>query len=876
MPARSDTFLVSSTQYDAAGRSWVTTDPHGIASRAEYDLLGRVVKTVEDYVDGVPSDADNKTTEYGYGPAGMTSLTARLAGGGSQTTRWVYGVGTATGSAINSNDVVGETRWPDPSTGAASAAEKDTVTVNALGQAVQTTDRNGTVHALTYDALGRLAGDAVTLLGVGVDGAMRRAGVGYDALGNAALVTSYDAASGGNVVNQVKRDFDGLGQLTSEWQAHGAAVDANTPRVQYAHDFDPASGGANRSRLALMTYPDGRVVGHSYGASGGLDDRIGRLSALTDTGVTLEGYSYLGLGTVVTRSHPEAGVDLTYVKRAGEADGEAGDSVSGLDRFGRVEDQRWVNATTGVSLDRHTYGYDTGGNRLYRDDVVNAAFGEVYSYDGLSQVTGFQRGTLNAGKTGLTGAASRSQGYSFDALGNFTSVTTDGVSQARTANRQNEVTGVAGATTPTFDASGNMTGDETGRQFVYDAWNRLVAVKSSGGILLKSYAYDGLGRRVSEVPAGLGATELYYSSGWQVLEERQGGVARASYVWSPVYVDALVARDRDADGVAGNGREERLYALADANHNVTALVGVDGQVKERYGYSVFGRVEILDASYSFKTYSDFNWTVLYNGGRLDIDSGLYVFRYRDYNPSLLVWSSVDPYSYNSGAHNLYEFNFHSPLNYVDPSGLACTEVSRRPITIPSSLLTQAKTIWLGPVPLFIRLTGNFNATLVVKSCDTKCSCDRTVKDTEIILGGNFDIMGGVGIAERGEFGGFRYNGYLGIQLSLRGAGSFSGTAKSDKCHGIGLSNLKVCTKFRLTGEVSGGGNFLFRFRWYSVQVAAEVFGAVSSEASFCINYNTSTGAVTFEKQSLFEAFSGTIGWRVCPFGGCVGQSWEVF
>ena len=406
VPARSDAALVTSTVYDAAGRAWVTTDPRGIASRTEYDLLGRVVKTVVNYQDGVPSDADDKTTEYAYGPAGMTSLTARLSGGGSQTTQWVYGVGTATGSAINSNDVVGETRWPDPSTGAASAAEKDTVTVNALGQAVQTTDRNGTVHALTYDALGRFAEDAVTLLGVGVDGAVRRVGVGYDGQGNASLVTSYSAASGGSVVNQVSRAYDGLGQLTSEVQSHAGAVTGSTPAVRYGYDFASGAGGANRSRQVSMTYPDGRVVGYSYGAAGGLDDRIGRLVALTDSGVTLEGYGYLGLGTAVTRSHLEAGVDLTYVKRAGESDGEAGDAVAGLDRFGRVDDQRWVNATTGVSLDRHTYGYDRGGNRTYRDDVVNPSFGEVYSY---------------------------------------------GVSQSRTANHRSEVAGAAGAGTDLCD-----------------------------------------------------------------------------------------------------------------------------------------------------------------------------------------------------------------------------------------------------------------------------------------------------------------------------------------------------------------------------------------------------------------------------------------
>ena len=47
-----------------------------------------------------------------------------------------------------------------------------------------------------------------------------------------------------------------------------------------------------------------------------------------------------------------------------------------------------------------------------------------------------------------------------------------------------------------------------------------------------------------------------------------GGVARASYVWSPVYVDALVSRDRDADGSSASvNRRPRLDARSgDADH----------------------------------------------------------------------------------------------------------------------------------------------------------------------------------------------------------------------------------------------------------------------------------------------------------------------
>src|SRR5581483_6030889 len=92
--------------------------------------------------------------------------------------------------------------------------------------------------------------------------------------------------------------------------------------------------------------------------------------------------SYLGLGTVVQRAHPQAAVDLTYIKQSGEADGDAGDQYTGLDRFGRVVDQRWRKTSDGSHPDRFGYGYDRDGNRLYREDLVNSAFSELYHANG--------------------------------------------------------------------------------------------------------------------------------------------------------------------------------------------------------------------------------------------------------------------------------------------------------------------------------------------------------------------------------------------------------------------------------------------------------------------------------------------------------------
>ena len=170
VPSRSDTVLVTTTAYKSAGLAWKRIDPRGIETRGYFNALGDVTKSIENYVDGVVSDTDDKTTEFTYNAVGLTTVKLVLPSSGQQVTEWVYGVTTAGGSGLNSNDLVKEVRYPDPSTGASSSSSKDVLTVNALGQALTMTDRNGTVHSYSYDVMGRQAADAITTLGSGVDG----------------------------------------------------------------------------------------------------------------------------------------------------------------------------------------------------------------------------------------------------------------------------------------------------------------------------------------------------------------------------------------------------------------------------------------------------------------------------------------------------------------------------------------------------------------------------------------------------------------------------------------------------------------------------------------------------------------------------------
>jgi hypothetical protein len=309
-----------------------------------------------------------------------------------------------------------------------------------------------------------------------VDGTVRRIDTAYDSQGNPYLFTSYADTAGTTVVNQVQDTFNGLGQLTNEYQAHSGAVNTSTtPQVQYA--YTQMAGGVNNSRLVSMTYPNGRVLDYNYAT--GVDNAVSRLTSISDNSGTLEQYSYLGLGTVVDRSHPLPGLDLTYIKQTGESNGDAGDQYTGLDRFGRVVDQRWILTGSGTAADRFQYGYDRNSNPLYRADLVNHNFDELYhasgagnGYDNLNQLSAFERGVLSASQQGgpldTVASPSHSQSYTLDAQGNFNNVTTDGTGVSRTNNQQNEATQV-GSANLTYDANGNLATDELGQTYVYDA-----------------------------------------------------------------------------------------------------------------------------------------------------------------------------------------------------------------------------------------------------------------------------------------------------------------------------------------------------------------------------------------------------------------------
>ncbi len=663
-PASSDTVLVTTYGYDDAGNQDQTTDPAGKVTRRTFNALHKVVSMIDNYVTGYPGNSTDVTVRFGYnGDGNLVTLTAVNPTTGDQVTTYVYGT-TLSDSAIASNDLLRATIYPDSSGG----SDQVTQSYNRQKQVTGQTDQRGTVHAFLFDKLGRLNDDAITTLGTGVDGAVRRISRSYEVRGLVAQITSSDASSGGSVVNQVQNAYNDFWQLSTQYQATtGAVSTGTTPNVQYNY----ADGSANTVRLISLTYPNGRVIALNYAA--GDDDALGRISAIVEAsgGATLVGYTYLGVATFVKTNAPQP--DLTW----NLITGSGANPYASLDRFGRVINCQWTNASGNV--EQVQYDYNRASSRTTRHETLHTGNDELYTYDGLQRLVDMSRGDLATGH-GTIDNMSIAQQWTLDATGNWSQlVNTDvgtpanNLDQQRTSNTVNEITAVmrlygAAWITPAYDPAGNMTTIPSGNDptvaltGTYDAWNRLVALAGTA-----SYRYDGTNRRVTTTISGT-TRRFYYSNRWQAIEERLGSSSTPDrhFVWGLRYIDDLVLRDRSTTGTLN----ERLYAVQDANWNVTSVTDTSAAVQERYRYSAYGEPTFLDATLAPITAGgSFEWEALYCGYRWDTESGLYQVRFRNLQPCLGMWCTFDPLGVSNNEVNLLRYVSNATLTLVDPFGL---------------------------------------------------------------------------------------------------------------------------------------------------------------------------------------------------------------
>ncbi|TWT56002.1 RHS repeat-associated core domain-containing protein [Allorhodopirellula solitaria] len=700
IPASSDTVLVSRQAFSPAGDLRDTTDPAGKVMRVNQDDAGRDVELINNYVasPGTPSSSTscapsndvNQTVLTTYTPDGNTeTITAVNAETGDQVTQYIHGTTLAT-SAIATSHLLSQEIYPD----SAGPADRITHTYNRQSEKTSLTDQNGTVRQFERDALGRPTQDRVTTLGAGVDGSVRRIERAYDVRSNTVRITSFDnaAVGSGSVVNEVTFEFNDFSQSIDSGQAHHDTVHPSaTPSVKMNY----TDGSANTIRPTSITYPNGRTITRNYGTTGSITDKFNQVSSLIDDdSIVLAEYEYMGLSTFVQQTSPQPDLRYTLISPTLSTDPDTGDIYSGLDRFGRVKDVRWRDVSAGTDLSRIEYGYDRASNRTWRENPSdpNREHDWLYAYDGLHRLSSAERGHLNSEHTALINDQF-SQCWSLDPTGNWKEFqqddNADGTAdlvQTRTANAVNEITGIANTTgaawaTPTYDPNGNSLvqprpdlGPGASMTATYDAWNRMTRLvdNDTSNVLLENQ-FDGRNFRIvaKEYASGILARtrDYYFTDAWQCVEEHvdTSNTPRRQYVWGMRYIDDLVLRDRDispSGGILG----ERMFYLADANWNTTAIVSDSGSVQERYEYDPYGNLGVFEANFAPRAVSTYGVHYTYTSREWTPDAGLYYFRNRWYDAQLGRFSSRDPIGYMDGPSQ-YVYVQNQPSNRVDPGGL---------------------------------------------------------------------------------------------------------------------------------------------------------------------------------------------------------------
>ncbi len=378
---------------------------------------------------------------------------------------------------------------------------------------------------------------------------------------------------------------------------------------------------------------------------------------------------------------------------------------------------------------------------------------------------------------------------------------------------------------PVHDLAGNMTTmpqpkDATKKlDLKYDAWNRVVEVKNENGTVVTINEYDGLNRRIVRVETG-GSGNLrhfYYNRQWQVLEEKvevSGAInpnPLALYIYHPYYVDAIAKRyyDANTDGDVIDPGDGINYYLQDANFNVTAVTDNTGTVVERYAYTPYGEVTVLNPDFSAVTgnVSAISNELLYTGRRLDPETGLQLNRNRFYHAPLGRWVNRDPIGYGGG-YNLYGYVGGQPTRYFDPLGYKKCKSVRFKTNTKSSPLFPSR----GPISGAFK----FESITEEKTCDITCDkddCGPERPGQEITTSTTLKIKGSAGISSPGPAS-------IGFKFELEGGGTFKSKYNSctneiskDGCGYIrGAGTFEGCIKNPVS-KVCVKGTYWTRYTW---------------------------------------------------------------
>ena len=284
----------------------------------------------------------------------------------------------------------------------------------------------------------------------------------------------------------------------------------------------------------------------------------------------------------------------------------------------------------------YTWSYNSRGELIAADDTSPANDDRSFQYDAIG----------NREKAAESLTLPSSPNYVANALNQYT-----------TAND------VVLQNTP-YDEDGNLIDGtlpvEAGNATLdWDAENRLIEVSLASGSTA-IYRYDYLGRRISK-QTGTSAVEFYLYDGWNLIAEYSGDTLVKSYTWGMDLSGSMQAAGGVGGLLAVGKSGASYYPTYDGNGNVSEYLGTTGSVEAHYEYDAFGNTTNAIGGKQ----GDFRHR--FSTKPLDLESGLYYYGYRYYDPVTGRWPSRDPIGERGGV-NLYGFVRNDGIGRLDILG----------------------------------------------------------------------------------------------------------------------------------------------------------------------------------------------------------------
>jgi RHS repeat-associated protein len=250
-----------------------------------------------------------------------------------------------------------------------------------------------------------------------------------------------------------------------------------------------------------------------------------------------------------------------------------------------------------------------------------------------------------------------------DGAGNWDSTTIDGATQNRTHSASDQLLTLAG-TTLTYDPRGNQLTDNRGNQYTWDLDNRIIEANGPGYQKIQ-YRYDALGRRIVRKQGTQKEVLLWWNNTEQSEHKHQAGQTTIQNDLqanpSEGALNTIFAR-----ALEGKKTDIQYYHKNYLDH-VMAVSNANGYVIEHYRYTAFGEPEIYTPTGTKLTQTAIDNHILWNVRRYEPASGLYLYKYRDYDAITGRWPSRDPIEERGGV-NLYTFAYNLPIRYFDLLG----------------------------------------------------------------------------------------------------------------------------------------------------------------------------------------------------------------